>query len=283
MRNLLVILVAMLALASCGELSKVQKSNDYEYKYDVAKALYAEGRYGPSSLLFGEVLASLKGTAYGEESLYMLAMSVFKNKDYESAATYFRKYYQSYPKGTYVEECRYKCGVALYKMTPDPRLDQTNTFEALNEFTNFLELYPETDLKDQAQEMIYLLQDKLIDKEYLSAKLYYDLGDYIMNCQHGGSNYEACVVTAQNALKDYPYASPERRESFAIMILRAKYQLAKKSVEEKRVERFRDAIDEYYAFVNDYPESSHMKEAKSMLKDAESIVKRKRLVIDEED
>ncbi len=43
-----------------------------------------------------------------------------------------------------------------------------------------------------------------------------------------------CIVTARNALLDYPYASPERREEFSIMILRAKYQLAQQSVEEKR-------------------------------------------------
>lgn len=283
MRNVTALLVCLCLFASCGEYTKVQKTTDFEYKYDVAKAFYAEGRYGPASMLFGEVLAALKGSVYGEESLYMLAMSSYNAKDFESAATYFRKYYQSYPKGKYVEESRYKCGCALYKLTPDPRLDQTNTHEALEEFTSFLEHYPYTRLKDQTQEMILLLQDKLIEKEYLSAKLYYDLGGYVANCTFGGSNYEACVVTAQNALKDYPYASSERREAFSIMILRSKYHLAKNSVDEKRVERFRDAIDEYYAFANDFPESKYMKEAESMFKHSENIVKRRHLNLDEDE
>ena len=84
-------------------------------------------------------------------------------------------------------------------------------------------------------------------------------------------------MTAQNALRDYPYAAPERREMLSILILRAKYQLALKSVEEKRAERFRDAIDEYYGFANDFPESKYLKEAKDIFQQAEKAVKNKRL------
>ena len=110
-----------------------------------------------------------------------------------------------------------------------------------------------------------------------------DLGDYVLNSLYGGSNYEACVITAQNALKDFPFASPSRREDLSILILRSKYQLARKSVEEKRLERYRDAIDECYAFTNDYPESKYLKEAKDILADAERFVKKKNINIDKEE
>ena len=43
--------------------------------------------------------------------------------------------------------------------------------------------------------------------------------------------------------------------------------------------RFRDAIDEYYAFLNDYPESKYTAEARNILDHAESIVKKKNLDI----
>ena len=127
------------------------------------------------------------------------------------------------------------------------------------------------------------MQDKLVEKEYLAAKLYFDLGTYTLNSIYGGNNYEACVVTAQNALKDYPYASAKLREELSILALRAKYQLARQSVEEKRVERFRDAIDEYYAFQNDYPESQYLKEANSILKYSEKVVERKGVMLKEDD
>ena len=273
-----------LLLVSCSEYTNVLKSNDYEYKYEAAKALYAEGHYRQAAELFGMLLAPLKGTQYGEESLYMLGESNLKARDYESAAMFFKKYYQSYPKGSYMEVARFSSAYALYKQTPDLRLDQSSTMEAITEFQTFLDYCPNTHLKQQVHEIIYELQDKLVKKEYLAAKLYYDLGTYPGNAStNGGSNYEACVVTAQNALKDYPYASASLREDLSILVLRAKYYLARQSVTERQMERYRDAIDEYYAFQNDFPESQYMKEAKNILNSSERIVSKKGGLQDNDD
>lgn len=279
MKRWLILLLAVVALTGCKRFNALEKSNDYEYKYEVAKQYFFEGHYVKASLLFGELLAVMKGTINGEESLYLLAMSSFMCKDYESSAQYFKKYYQSYPKGQYVEYARYYSGYALYLKAPDPRLDQSNTYLAIQEFQQFLDYYPYTRLKSETHEMIYALQDRLVEKEYLSAKLYYDLGDYVGNCLSGGSNYEACIVTSQNALRDYPYASNEMREKFSILVLRSKYYLAMKSVEEKREQRFRDAIDEYFSFAGDYPESKYMDEARQMHANAVRIVDKKHIDI----
>ena len=281
-RGALLAFVCMLPLVSCNEYTAVLKSNDYEYRYEAAKALYADGHYRQAAELLGMLLAPLKGTSYGEESLYMLAESNMKARDYESAAMFFKKYYQAYPKGLYMELSRFNSGYALYKQTPDIRLDQTSTIEAISEYQNFLDYCPGTSLKGQAHQIIYDMQDKLVRKEYLSAKLYFDLGTYMNNCIYGGSNYAACIVTAQNALKDYPYASSQLREDLSILVLRAKYHLARQSVEEKRLERFRDAVDEYYAFENDYPESKYMKEASSIYEYSEKVIARNGGLPDEE-
>ena len=277
------LLLACWSMTSCGEYVALQKSPDYEYKYEAAKAYYMEGKYSRASMLFYDLLAIMKGTTNGEESLYLTAMSEFGNKNYDLAHNNFKKYFQTYPKGQYAEPAHFYSALSLFRQTPDPRLDQTSTINAMGEFQNFLDLYPYTPLREQTQEMIFALQDQLVEKECLSAKLYYDLGSYILNSMFGGSNYEACVVTAQNALRDYPYAAPERREMLSILILRAKYQLALKSVEEKRAERFRDAIDEYYGFANDFPESKYLKEAKDIFRQAEKAVKNKHLDLTEKD
>ena len=172
-----------------------------------------------------------------------------------------------------MEQARYYAALALYRQIPDVRLDQSNTWDAIKEFQNFIDYYPYSPLKESAQQRITEMQDVLVEKEYLAAKLYYDLGDYMNNCAYGGSNYEACVVTAENALKDFPYATSERREALSLLILQSKYQLARKSVEEKRAERYRDTIDEYYSFVNDFPESRHIAEAKRIFKNAENQIR----------
>ena len=83
----------------------------------------------------------------------------------------------------------------------------------------------------------------------------------------GGATH---AQTAQNALKDYPYT--KLREELSILILRAKYKMAYKSVEEKQVDRYRDTIDEYYAFKNEFPESKYIEEAEEYYRKALKIV-----------
>lgn len=262
-----IVCVAMV-LVSCGKYESIVKTQDYEYKYEAAKQYYAEGQYNRAALLLQDVLSVLKGTEQGEESLYLTGLCNMKAKNYESAVTVFRKYYQTYPRGKYAEIARFQCAESLYELVNDPKLDQTPTFEAVTEFQNFIENYPASAKRQMAQDYIFKLQDLLVEKEYLSAKLYYNLGTYTGNGRNG--NYGACILTAENAIKDYPYTS--RREEFAILILRAKFALARLSIEEKKEERYHNAIDEYYGFVTEYPESKYLKEAQDLFDKARKYV-----------
>ena len=264
-KNILITLLAALLLSSCGEYNKLLKSTDYEYKYEAAKNYFAKGQYNRAATLLNELIAILKGTDKAEESLYMLGMSYYNQNDYQTAAQTFTQYYNVYPRGTFTELARFHAGKALYLDTPEPRLDQSGTYNAIQQLQMFLEYFPNSAKKDEAQNMIFALQDKLVMKEYLSAKLYYNLGNYL------GNNYESCVITAQNALKDYPYTN--MREDLSILILRAKYEMAVFSVEDQREERYREAVDEYYAFKNEFPESKYMKDADRIFKEAQKILK----------
>lgn len=50
-------------------------------------------------------------------------------------------------------------------------------------------------------------------------------------------------------------------------------EMAVYSVEDKRAERYREAVDEYYAFKNEFPESKYMKDADRIFKEAQKILK----------
>ena len=260
-------------LTSCGEYNKVLKCTDYEYKYEAAKSYFAQGQNTKAATLLEDLITILKGTSSGEESLYMLSMAYYNQGDYVTAAQYLNTYYTTYPRGKYTEQARFNAGRALYLDTPEPRLDQSSTVKAIQELQMFMEYFPRSERKDEAQNMIFELQDKLVEKDYLSAKLYYDLGDYTGNSSYSttGNNYLAAIVTAQNILKDYPYT--KLREDISILILRARYDMAKASVDEKKEERMRDTIDEYYAFINEFPESKYLAEAEKMFKNASTYVK----------
>lgn len=259
-------------LSSCGEYNKVLKSTDYEYKYEAAKAYFAKGQSSRAATILEELIPIMKGTSNAEESLYMLAMTYYNQGDFVTASHYFNTYYTTYPRGLYTELARFHSGKALYLDTPEPRLDQSSTYKAIDELQMFMEYFPESSRREIAQNMIFELQDKLVEKEYLSAKLYYDLGSYTGNTVYSstGNNYLAAVVTAQNILREYPYT--QKREDLSILILRAKYDMAKESVPEKKEERMRETIDEYYAFKNEFPDSKYMKEVEGIFKDASKYV-----------
>jgi outer membrane protein assembly factor BamD len=165
----------------------------------------------------------------------------------------------------YAELASYHAGKALFLDTPEARLDQSGTYTAIQQLQTFMEYYPKSDKVQEAQSMIFELQDKLVLKDYLAARLYYDLGNYM------GNNYQSCVITAQNALKDYPYT--QYREDLSILILKARYEMAIYSIDEKKVDRYRETVDEYYAFKNEFPESKYMKDANKIFEAANKIIK----------
>jgi len=272
-KYIIIALVSGSVLTSCGEYNKVLKSTDYEYKYEAAKSYFGKGQNTKAAAILEELITILKGTDKAEESLYMLGMTYYNQGDFITASHYFSTYYNTYPRGTYTEQARFYSGKALFLDTPEPRLDQTSTYKAIQELQMFMEYFPASSRHQEAQQMIFDLQDKLVMKDYMAARLYYDLGSYMGNSSYSttGNNYLACIVTAQNALKDYPYT--KMREDISILLLRAKYDMAKESVEEKKEERMRDAIDEYYAFKNEFPESKYMKEVENIYKDARKYVK----------
>ena len=245
--------VALLMTSCVNEYNQITKSGDYTLKYEYAKQCYAQGKYSRAVPLLQELVTMKKGSTEGEECLYMLAMSEFGMKDYETASEYFKKYFSSYPKGRYAENAKYYVGESLFQNAPEPRLDQSTTMTAIAAFQEYLDIFPDAHLKAQATGRLFALQDLLVEKEYKSARLYFDLGTYFGNCTNGGNNYEACIVTAQNALKDYPYSN--KREEFASLVMKSKYELAKMSVESKQLERYQDAEDECYGFINEYPDS----------------------------
>ena len=159
---------------------------------------------------------------------------------------------------------RFYAGYGFYLDSPDAQLDQTETIRAMEELQAFLDYFPKSDKASIAQSAVFELQDKLVLKELQNATLYYNLGNYM------GNNYESAVITAQNAIKAYPYS--KYKEDLEMLVLRARYKEASESVVEKKLERFRTVIDEYYSFINDYPDSKMRKEADNIFKIANKYV-----------
>jgi outer membrane protein assembly factor BamD len=264
--------VVLLTSSCAGEFNKVYKSDDMGYRYEYAKESFAEGKFSRAATLLQDLITIKKGTDEAQESLYMLGMAEYMSRDYESASATFKKYHQTYPKGIYAEQALYYVGQSLYEGAPEPRLDQSPTIGAINAYQQFIDYYPESPLREKATERLYELQDKLIMKELLSAQLYYNLGGYFGNINSNSeSNYSSSIIVAQNALKNYPFT--KWREDFSLIIMKSKFELAENSSDDKKLERYRDAEDECYGFLNEYPESKDRQLAEKYIAKCKKVVK----------
>ena len=257
----------VMLFSSCGEYNKVLKSQDPDIRYSYAKKFFNQKKYVKSAILLEGLVHYYRGRSEGEESLYLLAQSYYGQKDYITASEYFKSYGNSYPKGEYVELARFYSAYGLYLDSPDPRLDQTQTYESINLFLSYLEDYPQSERAKESQEILFELQEKLAYKEFLSARLYYNLGTYM------GNNYSSCVVTIDNALKSYP--DTKYKEDFIYLKIRSKHELALASIDERLQGRYRDVVDEYYNYSNEFPEGKYSRQIKRLFDYANERIEKK--------
>lgn len=258
------LLVGMLGFGGCGEYQQILKTKDPDVKYQKALMYFEDKQYVKAQTLLDEVTSYYRGTDRSQDVLVYLSRSYMGQKDYLSAAEYYQAYIRNYPKGRYIVEARFQVGHCYYLDAPDARLDQTDTKKAIEFYTQFIELYPESPYAEQAYKEMNELYDKLAYKEYLSAKLYYNLGTYL------GNNYLSAEIVAKNALKDYP--TNAYQEELNWLILQAKYQQVLNSVDQKKEDRARETEDEYYNFITEYPNSKHINAAQRINKDIKKIL-----------
>jgi outer membrane protein assembly factor BamD len=265
MRKLIFVVLIAILTTSCSEYQKLLKSTDYDLKYSKAMQYYEAGDYMRASTLFGELIGIYRGTEKSETSHYIYADCLFQMRDYLMGSHYFGMFVQNYPTSERAEEAQYMAAYCHYMMSPNPRLDQTDTNKALEGFQLFINLYPNSERAIEATKLMDELRDKLVYKAYLSAKLYYNMGTYM------GNNYQSAVIASRNTLDEYP--DTQFREELSFLILDAKFIQAANSVPDKMEERLRDTLDEYYSFINEFPQSQYLRRANRIFEETSASLK----------
>lgn len=246
-------ILLVVVLSSCGSYNKIVKSTDYEYKYKKAIEYYEDGEYVRSGTLLKEMVNIYRGTNRADKVYYYYAKSMVGQSDYLMAGHYFKTLIKEFPMSDYAEESYFMNGYCSYLMSPKARLDQTTTYEAIDALQLYVNLYPFNDRVEEANRLIDEMNDKLVYKAYLSARLYYDF-----------DNYKAAVIALSSCLLEYP--DSKYREELMFMLLESKYLLAIGSIFDKKQERLSSALDEYFSFIDEFPESKHKKEAEKFHK-----------------
>jgi outer membrane protein assembly factor BamD len=258
-RVLLILIIAIL-ISSCGQYEKLLKSTDYELKKSKVKEYFDDGQYARASQLLAQLLPRYRATDAAEELSWMNAQSYFGMRDYLMAGSEFRNFSELYPYGKHAEEANFMAAMCDYYQSYRPELDQENTRNAIEGFSLFMSRFPSSSRIEEAKKYVKELREKLVEKSYLSAKLYYDRKEY-----------KAAVTALNNSLKTNPETG--YREEMMFLKLNSLFKYAELSIAGKQAERYQATLDDYYSFMEEFPKSTYSKEVDRIYQTTARILK----------
>ncbi len=247
-----------LYISSCSEYNKVLKSSDLEYKFAKANEYYEAKDYYKAYPLIEDLTAIYRGQGRSEKLFYMLAYCDFYQTDYLLASHRFNEFTKTFPTSKYTEECAFMSAYSYYMLSPAPKLDQSNTYDAISSLQLFVDRYPRSERVDTCNKLIIGLENKIEDKIYAGANQYKMMEDFT-----------SAVITYENILKDFP--DTQYREDIFYNIYDAYYLLALKSIPQKKVERIDQAFKAYVNFADRFPSSDYMDSAQEMYAKLEKL------------
>jgi outer membrane protein assembly factor BamD len=249
--KILIYILFPLVLVSCKGYEKLLKSSDYQLKYDKAFEYFENKDYVRSATLFEQIATVYRGTIKADTIQYYRAKAYYNQRDYTMAGHYYTELTKTFPKSPFAEESEFMNAYCEYMLSPRPELDQANTYAAINAFSLFILNHPKSPKVQESRTLILEMNEKLVNKSYISARLYYDLSDY-----------KASIIALRNSLNEYP--DTKYREELMFLLLKSSYLLAENSVAIKLKDRYQAAVDEYYSFISEFPKGKYVDDAKKM-------------------
>lgn len=252
----------LVVLASCSEYAKVFKGKDQNAKLAMAKALFDKKDFTRSLTLYEQIETYFSGTEEADQIAFRLGYCHLEEKNYELAAFLFRVYTETYPNSPNIEEAYYLSAFCKARSCYSWELDQTNTYKALEELQQFINLYPFSKHIPEINESMDKLRNRLSEKVYHNAKLYYEIMEY-----------KAAISALKNAIKEYP--DMPQREELEYLLVASHFYLAKNSAEfilrnEKWVnlkkERYQETLAVGQLFLDQNPQSSYKGKVESFMR-----------------
>lgn len=230
----------MATVVACSNKNQIRSGDSIEVAFEKANNFYERGRFTDAARAFETVLSIGRGTEIAQESQYMLAQSYYNNREYLIAASEFRRYATNYPRSERRIDAEFKEALSYYQLSPRYKLDQTDTYRAMELMQLFIGRYPNTEESELVASYIDEMRNKLARKEYESAALYLRV-----------RQYQAAAIYFGLTLDQFP-ETPWAEKALANQIY-AYILFAENSIVERQAERFQKAISSYETYVQLFP------------------------------
>ncbi len=252
MKAVFLLLFSIILFSSCGEYQKILKNPDAGMKYTFAENLYQKGKYKKALKLMEQIVPVYRGKPQAEKLMFMYANTYFNLEDYYLAGYQFERFTISYPKSDSVELAAYHSAVSYYELSPVYSLDQSDTYTGLEKLQFFIDSYPNSDYRKEANKKVKELTYKLEKKDIEVAKQYLKTGEAL-------NSYKNAISAFENFISDHP--GSEFREDAFFGRFESAYELAIHSVPQKVNERLIISKQYYDDFVKYFGNSELMEEA----------------------
>jgi outer membrane protein assembly factor BamD len=161
-------------------------------RFNLAMDYYNKKKYSDAIDNFNKASALLKGKKEEIEIAYYKAYSLFYKDELVPSADCFKNFHETFSSDNRAEEAHYMQGYALFKKSPYSNLDQEFTLEALEALKEYLLIYPNGKYSQKAFEHVIILQQKLEDKYFNIAMVYYNM-----------KNFNAAIVAFDNFINEF--------------------------------------------------------------------------------
>jgi len=257
----LLLIILVIAIASCSKFSKLQKTGNDQQKYDAAMTYYKKGDFYRAGLLFEELIPLLKGSTESELAQFYYAYTQYQQSQYNTSQFLFKKFYDTYARSDFAQEALYMHAFSLYKDSSPFNLDQTSTFTAISAMQDFINAYPDSPFREECTKYILELRSKLERKAYEKAKLYHKISDF------NPMSLKSAVISIDNFHKDFP--DSKYNEELSFLKVESQYNLATNSFSIRQRERYLDVVKFYKELIDKYPDGKYVRDAEKMFDDSQ--------------
>ena len=147
--------------------------------FDDAERILADGEPAQAAKMFDEVERLYPFSQLAKRAMIMSAFSSYEARDYPAARASARRYIELYPTDKDAAYAQHLIALTYYDNIVDVGRDQATTKSALEELTEVVRRYPDSEFAKDAQLKIDLTRDHLAGKEMTIGRYYLKRGHYI--------------------------------------------------------------------------------------------------------
>ena len=219
-----------------------------EDQFAYAKQIFDKKDYYKAKMQFMVIVLNNPGHQIIEKAQYYLAESYYYDKEYLLAVEEYQKLIRSLPQSPFVDDAYFKVCMSYYQLSPGYALDQEYTYKTISEFQQFIEDYPDSDFRQDAEKHMKECIEKLAKKEFKTGELYRKMGVY-----------SSALISFDEVLKSH-YATKFADEA-----------LYWKGVCHKKLLQWDEAEEAFKDLVAKHPQSEWVKKAEEELVDVSRL------------